>query len=81
MINWHFIEELEGAAVTVGYVPRDGDGNVLGNSGVTIASGVGWRVVGDGARPVPHRVSLRLCDPDRRSSGAGVERATASVGG
>lgn len=48
MINWHFIEELEGAVVTAGYVPRDGDGNVLGNSGVTIASGVdlGQRSVG-----------------------------------
>ena len=40
MINWNFIDELEGAAVATGYVPKDRNGAVLGASGVTIASGV-----------------------------------------
>jgi hypothetical protein len=38
-IDWTFIETLEGFE-TIGYVPTDGAGNVLGKSGTTIAAGV-----------------------------------------
>lgn len=38
-VDWHFIEQLEGFT-TIGYVPTDGSGKVLGKSGVTIAAGV-----------------------------------------
>lgn len=37
-IDWAFIERLEGYS-TVGYVPRNNNGEPLGQSGVTIASG------------------------------------------
>jgi len=47
MINWHFIEELEGAAVATGYVPLDKDGKPLGKSGVTIAGGVECRCLAE----------------------------------
>jgi hypothetical protein len=38
-IDWTFIETLEGFE-TIGYVPVDGGGKVLGKSGVTVGSGV-----------------------------------------
>lgn len=65
MINWHFIEELEGAAVATGYVPVDKDGKPLGKSGVTIASGVdlGQRSVNDWQRLAIHEVTLELIRP------------------
>lgn len=55
MINWAFIESLEGKAVTTGYVPTDADGKPLGVSGVTIASGVDL-----GQRTVEEWVGLGL---------------------
>ena len=38
-IDWGFIGTLEGAGVTTGYVPEDASGRVLGQPGVTIATG------------------------------------------
>lgn len=38
-IDWGFIGQLEGAGLTTGYVPTDRDGSVIGQSGVTIATG------------------------------------------
>ncbi|MFQ6551755.1 pesticin C-terminus-like muramidase [Aestuariibius insulae] len=38
-IDWAFIAEQEGAAITEGYIPSDGDGRVVGRSGVTIGTG------------------------------------------
>lgn len=65
MIKWAFIEELEGAAESTGYVPRDKDGNPLGRSGVTIASGVdlGQRSVDGWARLAIHELTLELIAP------------------
>jgi hypothetical protein len=65
MINWHFIEDLEGKAVTKGYVPKDSDGNVLGGSGVTIASGVdlGQRSAVEWKRLGLHARTLELIRP------------------
>ena len=65
MINWHFIEELEGAAVATGYVPRDKDGKPLGKSGVTIAGGVdlGQRSVNDWRRLAIHDATLEMIKP------------------
>ncbi len=40
MIRWSFIEELEGKNVLHGYVPLDKFGLPIGESGVTIATGV-----------------------------------------
>ena len=40
MIDWKFIEELEGKNILHGYVPLDRLGNVIGQSGVTIGTGV-----------------------------------------
>lgn len=40
MIDWRFIGELEGQGALTGYVPTDAAGNVLGHSGVTVATGV-----------------------------------------
>jgi hypothetical protein len=65
MINWHFIEELEGAAVATGYVPLDKDGKPLGKSGVTIASGVdlGQRSASDWQRLAIHEATLEMIRP------------------
>lgn len=38
-IDWSFISNLEGFELE-GYVPVDADGGVLGNSGVTVGSGI-----------------------------------------
>ncbi len=38
-IDWAFIAEQEGVAITEGYVPADAEGRVLGRSGVTIGTG------------------------------------------
>lgn len=38
LVNWDFVEQLEGNSTT-GSVPKDANGNPLGTSGVTIASG------------------------------------------
>lgn len=38
-IDWDFIQSLEGASVLTGYVPKNKKGEVIGKSGVTIASG------------------------------------------
>lgn len=40
MIDWKFIEELEGSGILNGYVPLDKDGLPIGKSGVTVATGV-----------------------------------------
>jgi len=65
MINWHFIEELEGAAVATGYVPLDKDGKPLGKSGVTIAGGVdlGQRSASDWQRLAIHEATLEMIRP------------------
>lgn len=39
-VDWDFISKQEGSLVTEGYVPEDSDGVPLGNSGVTISTGV-----------------------------------------
>ena len=39
MVDWSFIETLEGFE-TIGYVPKDGGGKVLGKSGCTVGGGV-----------------------------------------
>jgi hypothetical protein len=38
-IDWNFIHILEGKAILKGYIPLNKDGTVMGQSGVTIASG------------------------------------------
>lgn len=38
-IDWNFIARQEGNAVTTGYVPMNAQGQVFGQSGVTIATG------------------------------------------
>lgn len=38
-INFNFIKENEGKAITTAYIPKNNDGSVMGQSGVTIASG------------------------------------------
>ena len=38
-INFEFIKEREGKGYTQGYIPTNEDGSILGQSGVTIASG------------------------------------------
>ena len=40
LLDWPFIERLEGGLILRGYVPTDGSGAPLGQSGVTIGSGV-----------------------------------------
>lgn len=40
LLDWPFIERLEGGIVLRGYVPTDSSGAPLGQSGVTIGSGV-----------------------------------------
>jgi len=40
MVDTDFISEQEGGQYTEGYVPEDSDGNPIGNSGVTIGTGV-----------------------------------------
>lgn len=40
MVDWDFISEQEGGQYTEGYIPEDEEGNVLGESGVTVATGV-----------------------------------------
>ena len=38
-IDFNFIKENEGKAITKAYIPENNDGSVMGQSGVTIASG------------------------------------------
>ena len=38
-INFEFIKQNEGKAISKGYIPKNKDGSVMGQSGVTIASG------------------------------------------
>lgn len=38
-INFDFIKQNEGKAISKGYIPKNEDGSVMGQSGVTIASG------------------------------------------
>ena len=38
-INFDFIKQNEGKAITKAYIPENKDGSILGQSGVTIASG------------------------------------------
>lgn len=38
-INFDFIKQNEGKAISKGYIPTNKDGSILGQSGVTIASG------------------------------------------
>lgn len=40
MLDFDFISRLEGKAITKGYVPQDKQKNVIGESGVTIGTGV-----------------------------------------
>lgn len=40
IIDWDFVKRLEKSRVLKGYVPKRKDGTVIGNSGVTIATGV-----------------------------------------
>lgn len=40
MIDFKFIQELEGKRILTAYVPKDKYGQVLGQSGITISSGV-----------------------------------------
>ena len=65
MIKWPFIEDLEGVAITVGYVPLGQSGHPLGKSGVTIASGVdlGQRSVAAWQRLGIHDLTLELIEP------------------
>lgn len=39
-VDWSFISDREGGLATRGYVPRQADGTVIGQSGVTIGCGV-----------------------------------------
>lgn len=39
MIDWRFIDKLEGKTILHGYVPRNKKGEVIGKSGVTVATG------------------------------------------
>jgi hypothetical protein len=39
-VDWDFLAEREGGLATVGYVPQNEDGSVIGQSGVTIGIGV-----------------------------------------
>lgn len=39
-IDWEFIEELEGPLVTHGYIPTNKNGAPIGQSGVTISTGI-----------------------------------------
>jgi hypothetical protein len=39
-VDWSFISKREGGVQVKGYVPKDGDGSPLGQSGVTVGCGV-----------------------------------------
>lgn len=57
LVDWEWIEAREGGMATIAYVPRDGAGEPLGQSGVTVGAGVDlghWsrgEIAGWGAAP------------------------------
>jgi len=61
-VNFDFIKDQEGFE-TSGYVPKDREGNILGQSGVTIASGfdLGQRNIND-LKGLPEELIAKLSD-------------------